>query len=47
VTDTTHFGNATSWRDLPDQLTPQQIAELEYCEREGIPRGMPDPAQVH
>ena len=45
MTDTTHDDNATRWRDLADQLTPQQITELEYCEREGIPPGMPDPAQ--
>ncbi len=25
-------GGATSWRDLADALTPQQIAELEYWE---------------
>jgi hypothetical protein len=28
---------------LADQLTPQQVAELEYCEREGIPPGMAEP----
>jgi hypothetical protein len=41
--NTTHDDNATSWRDLIDQLTPEQIAELEYCEREGIPPGLADP----
>jgi hypothetical protein len=30
---------ATTWRDLADQLTPDQIAELEYCEREQVPPG--------
>ena len=30
----THDDNATTWRDLADQLTPEQVAELEYCERE-------------
>jgi hypothetical protein len=34
---------AQSWRDLADQLTPQQIAEMEYCEREGIPPGLTSP----
>jgi hypothetical protein len=29
--------NATTWRDLADQLTAEQIAELEYCERPGTP----------
>lgn len=24
----------TTWRDLADQLTPDQIAEIEHCERE-------------
>jgi hypothetical protein len=33
--NTTH-DDATSWRDLADQLTPEQIAELEYCEREQV-----------
>lgn len=36
-------GNATSWRDLVDQLTPQQVAELEYCEREQVPPGVFSP----
>jgi hypothetical protein len=31
--NTTPDDNATTWRDLSDQLTPEQIAELEYCER--------------
>jgi len=35
--------NTATWRDLADQLTPQQVAELEYCEREGIPPGMAEP----
>jgi integrase len=42
---TTPDDDATSWRDLVDQLTPEQVAELEYreaadleyCERQGIP----------
>jgi hypothetical protein len=29
---TTHDDNATSWRELADQLTPEQIAELEELE---------------
>ncbi len=32
----------TTWRDLSDMLTAEQIAELEYCEREGIPPGLAD-----
>lgn len=32
--------NVTTWRDLADQLTPQQVAELEYCEREQVPPGL-------
>lgn len=40
---TTHDNNATSWRDLVDQLTPLQIAEIEYSEREGIPPGLSEP----
>jgi hypothetical protein len=36
--------NASTWRDLADQLTPEQIAELEYCgSREQIPPGMAEP----
>ena len=35
--------NAASWRDLVDMLTPEQVAELEYCEREQIPPGLADP----
>ena len=35
--------NATSWRDLADQLSERQIAELEYCEREQVPPGMSSP----
>ena len=26
-------GNATSWRDLADQLTPEQIARFERAEQ--------------
>jgi hypothetical protein len=40
---TTTHDDATTWRDLADQLTPQQIAEMEYCEREGIPPGLTSP----
>ena len=40
---TTTHDDATGWRDLADQLTAQQIAEMEYCEREGIPPGMTSP----
>jgi hypothetical protein len=32
-TRTTHDENAASWRDLADQLTPEQIAKLEESER--------------
>lgn len=32
--------NVTTWRDLADQLTPGQVAELEYCEREQVPPGL-------
>ena len=43
---TTSYGTpdtpATTWRDLADQLTPAQVAELEYCEREQIPPGRAD-----
>jgi hypothetical protein len=37
---TTHEDNATTWRDLADQLAPDHIAELEYCEREQVPPGL-------
>lgn len=40
---TTPDDNATTWRDLADQLTPKQIAELEYCERKQIPPGVFSP----
>ncbi|ORV61492.1 hypothetical protein AWC03_09865 [Mycobacterium europaeum] len=40
---TAHDDNAVSWRELADQLTPKQIAELEYCEREQIPPGVYSP----
>ena len=29
--------NVAHWRDLADQLTPEQVAEIEYMERENIP----------
>jgi hypothetical protein len=32
----------TTWRGLADLLTAEQIAELEYCEREEIPPGLAD-----
>lgn len=35
--------NTTTWRDLTDQLTPKQIGEFEYCERENFPRGWRPP----
>ena len=41
--NTIHDDDATTWRDLADQLTPQQIAEMEYCEREQIPPGLSEP----
>jgi hypothetical protein len=31
-----------TWRDLADLLTPEQIAELQYCERYQIPPGIAD-----
>jgi hypothetical protein len=34
---------AETWRDLTDQLTAEQIAELEYCEREQLPPGIAGP----
>lgn len=34
--DATSNDSATSWRDLADQLTPQQVARAEKFEREGI-----------
>jgi hypothetical protein len=37
--NTTHDDNATTWLDLAGQLTPEQIAEPEYCERRQIPPG--------
>lgn len=39
----THDDNARSWRDLIDQPTPEQVAELEYCEREQNPPGAAAP----
>ncbi len=32
--------NVTTWRDLISELTPEQIAELEYCEQHQIPPGL-------
>lgn len=32
-----------TWRDLVAGLTPQQIAELEYCERGQVPPGLYSP----
>jgi hypothetical protein len=31
--NTTHDDNATTWRDLADQLTPKQVASFECMER--------------
>jgi hypothetical protein len=42
IPPTSHDDTATTWRDLADQLTPEQIAELEYCERGGVPPGLAD-----
>ena len=36
---TTHDDNATTWRDLADQLTPEQVAELAAAPQHG--RGLP------
>lgn len=33
MTTSSQHDNATSWRDLADQLTPRQIAALEHLER--------------
>jgi len=30
----------TTWRDFIEQLTAEQIADLEHCEREQVPPGM-------
>src|SRR5258708_4500259 len=40
---TTHDDNATTWRDLADQLTPEQLAEMTYCERAQVPPGLCEP----
>jgi hypothetical protein len=32
--------DAATWRELADQLTPEQVAEVEYCERFDIPPGL-------
>jgi hypothetical protein len=42
ATTTTHDDNATTWRDLADQLTPEQIAGLEGCERRFNREGVAD-----
>jgi hypothetical protein len=34
---TTHDDNATTWRELADALTPQQVAYIEDWERKPIP----------
>ena len=39
---TTHDDHATTWRDLADQLTPEQIAGLEDCERRFKTDGVDD-----
>ena len=39
----THDDNATDWRDLADQLTDEQVAYLERCERLQIPPGRANP----
>lgn len=39
---TTPENTAATWRDLADQLTPEQISLLEYCEREQVPPGIAD-----
>jgi hypothetical protein len=41
---TTHDENATTWRDLADQLTPEQIAELEESERRHRRNAVENPA---
>jgi hypothetical protein len=44
---TTQDDTATTWRDLADQLTPQQIQMLTDWEGENIPLGIPDARQGH
>ena len=39
---TTRDNNATTWRDLADQLTPEQISGLEGCERRFNTDGVAD-----
>lgn len=41
--NTTPGDDATTWRDLADQLTAEQIAELEYLESEQLPPGIASP----
>jgi hypothetical protein len=38
----THDDDATAWRDLADQLTPEQISGLEGCERRFNTDGVAD-----
>lgn len=33
----------TTWRDLSDMLTAEQIAVLEYCEAAQVPPGLASP----
>ena len=40
---TAHDDTARTWRDLADQLTPDQVAELEYCESHQVPPGLCTP----
>jgi hypothetical protein len=43
---TTHDDNATTWRDLTDQLTPKQQATLERYERDFANRNIPATAEL-
>jgi hypothetical protein len=40
--NTTHDDNATTWRDLADQLTPKQVAEFDSSERRFAESGVAD-----
>jgi hypothetical protein len=43
---TTHDDNATTWRDLADQLTPKQQATLERYERDFANHNIPPTAEL-
>lgn len=43
---TTPDNTAQTWRDLADQLTARQVAELKYCEAHRIPPGAATPSHL-